>query len=304
MNRTKFVAGLAILLALSLSASASVQGSFERTFQVNGSVNLEAYTRAGDITVRNGPAGSVTVRGRIQVSDRWFGDDWKGQVADIEKNPPIHQNGNNVRIDAVDMHRISIDYEITVPSDTTVQSRTGSGDQRIEGLSGKLNLESGSGDMRLRDIANQVRLHTGSGDVEAREVSGAFTAESGSGDIRLDAKGTGDVNVQTGSGTVELRGINGALVARSGSGDIRAAGTQTGNWEVRTSSGNVEIDLPQQASFDLEASTSSGEVTIDRPVVMVVQGEVRETRRRIEGKVGNGGPRLSVHTGSGDVRIH
>lgn len=295
---------LTFLMAAPLLAAASIQGSFERTLQVTGPVELQAYTRSGDITVRNGPAGTVTIRGKIQVSDRWLGGDWQSQVKEIEKNPPIQQTGNSIRIESVDLRRISIDYEITVPADTTVQTRTGSGDQRIEGLSGKLTLESGSGDLRLREISSEIRAHTGSGDIEARDISGAFTAETGSGDIRLDEKSSGDVRVSTGSGTVELRNIKGALEAHSGSGDIGINGVQTGTWEIRTGSGNVQLELPPQASFDLEASTTSGEVIVDRAVTMVVQGEVSENRHRINGKVGNGGPRLTVHTGSGDVHIH
>ncbi len=303
MTRKFLTSILPLLLTFSLVAAASEQGSFDRTLSVTAAVDLEANTRSGDITVRSGASGSVTIHGKIHVSDRWLEGNWHDEVAEIEKNPPIHQTGNSVRIDSLDMHRISIDYEITVPADTTVHTRTGSGDQRIEGLSGGLNLESGSGDMRLRDISSEVRLHTGSGDVEARGIAGPFTAETGSGDIRLEAKGAGNVSVQTGSGTVELQDVNGTLSARAGSGDIRVSGTQTGIWEVHTSSGNVDVELPSTAAFDLDASTSSGEVTVDRPLVMVVQGEIRENHRRIQGKVGDGGSRLTVHTGSGDVHI-
>ncbi len=296
---------LTILIAAPLMATASVQGSFERTLQVNGTVDLQAYTRAGDISVHSGPAGTVTIRGKIQVSDSWFSSgDWQAQVKQIEQNPPLQQSGNSIRIDSVEQRHISIDYEITVPADTTLTTRTGSGDQRIEGLNGRLTLESGSGDMRLREIANEIRAHTGSGDIEAHEISGAFTAETGSGDIRLDEKTSGDVRVRTGSGTVELRNVNGGLEAHSGSGDIDVNGVQAGPWDLRTGSGNVQIDVGANASFDLEASTSSGEVIVDRQVTMVVQGEVSEHRHRINGKVGNGGPQLTVHTGSGDVHIH
>jgi hypothetical protein len=38
---------------------------------------------------------------------------------------------------------------------------------------------------------------------------------------------------------------------------------------------------------------------MNRPVT--VQGILK--RNRVEGKVGNGGPLLSLHTGSGDIRI-
>jgi DUF4097 and DUF4098 domain-containing protein YvlB len=81
-------------------------------------------------------------------------------------------------------------------------------------------------------------------------------------------------------------------------------GVQTGTWEIKAHSGNVEIELPSDAAFDLDASTSSGEVVVGRPVTMVIQGRVREARRSVNGKVAGGGPRLTIHTGSGDIHIN
>src|SRR5271154_3727635 len=51
---------LLMLLAAGLNAAASVQGSFERTLKATGPVDLEVLSRYGDITVRSGPAGTVT----------------------------------------------------------------------------------------------------------------------------------------------------------------------------------------------------------------------------------------------------
>src|SRR5271170_7605090 len=295
---------LTFLATASAVAAASVQGSFERTYQVSGAVDLRVLSRSGDIVVRSVPAGSVTVRGKIHVGDRWFGGSQEADVGEIEKNPPIQQSGNSLHIDYVNAHDISVDYEITAPSDTTVETRTSSGDQRMVGLHSNLKLESGSGDMRLEDITGEIQLHTGSGDVEAREISGPFTAEAGSGDIRADEKGKGDVRVHTGSGNIELRGVNGMLDAHSGSGDVTIQGANSGRWEIRTSSGNVELDLPSGTGFDLDASAGSGSVTVDRPLTMTIQGDLRRVQHEIRGKVSGGGPELLVHTGSGDVRIH
>ncbi len=303
-SAVRLLAVVLLLCAAScLNAAASVEGSFERTFKVSGAASLEVLTRSGNISVRSGPAGTVTIRGKIEVGHDWLRGDRQADVSEIEKNPPIRQSGDSIHIDYVSAHDISVSYEITAPADTSVRTHSGSGDQSMEGLQAGLDLESGSGDMRLRDLAGTVHLHTGSGDVEGRNISGAFTSETGSGDIRLDAKGNGDVRVHTGSGTVELRGISGTLQAESGSGDISVEGMQTGTWEIRARSGNVDIQLPKDAAFDLDASTGSGEVVTDRPITMIVQGTLRESRRSMNGKVGNGGPRLSVHTSSGDIHI-
>jgi len=305
--RNSICSWLTLLIAVSvaaLPATASVQGSFQRTFQVSGPVDLEAFTRSGDITVRSGAAGSVSIIGRIHVSDRWFNGGKKAEVEQLEKNPPLRQSGNSIRIDYVNVHDISIDYEITAPAETTVRTRTGSGDQRLEGLHGNMDLESGSGDMRLRDLTGEIRTRTGSGNVESVKISGPFSAHAGSGDIRLEESGVGDVNVHTGSGNITLNGVNGALHAEAGSGDITVGGMEAGAWEVRTGSGNVGLRLPSQAAFDLDLSTSSGTIVVDEPVTTTVQGRVQESRRSISGKVRGGGPMIQVHTGSGDISIH
>ena len=306
MKRSTCLSLILLLAACALPAVAadSYQGSFQRTLQVTGPVQLEALTHSGDITVHSGAAGSVSISGKIHVSDHWLSGDRQADISEVEKNPPIRQSGNSISIDYPNVHNISIDYDITVPADTNVHSHTGSGDQRIEGLHGNLDLESGSGDMRLSSIAGEVRLHTGSGDVEARDLSGPFTAEAGSGDIRLDSKGASDVQVHTGSGNIELRGVNGTLRVEAGSGDVSVEGTQTGAWDLRTGSGNVDLRLPANAAFDLEASTSSGRVDTSRPVTMTIQGDLRHANRSVHGKVNGGGPLLTVHTGSGDVRIN
>jgi len=299
-----FAMFLGLLAMASGVAAASAQGSFERTYQVSGAVDLQVLTRSGDISVRSGPAGTVTVRGKIHVGDRWFSGGRQTDVSEIEKNPPIQQSGNSIHIDYVNVHDVSVDYEITAPANTTVTTHSGSGDQRMEGLRGGLKLESGSGDMRLEDISSDIQARTGSGNVEARDISGPFAAEAGSGDIRADEKGKGDVRVHTGSGNVELRGVDGLLDAHSGSGDMTIQGINSGRWEVRTSSGNVDLELPSGAGFDLDAAAGSGSVTVDRPVTMVIQGDLRRAQHQVRGKVSGGGPELLVHTGSGDIQIH
>src|SRR5579863_9273460 len=136
------VAALFCAIALAGSAFASsIQGSFQRTYTVNGPVDLEALTRSGDITIHSGPAGTVTVSGKIHVEDRWLGGDRHAMVSQIEQNPPIRQSGNSIHIelldgqgapvrdhgfhmDYLDGHGISVDYEITLPPDSAVRTES------------------------------------------------------------------------------------------------------------------------------------------------------------------------------------
>jgi hypothetical protein len=302
--RTVYVAAAAVVLLTSVGAFASTpQGTFEKTYQVSGPVDLEVLTRSGDITVRSGPAGSVFIRGKIYVGDHWLFGKRQADVGEIQQHPPLRQEGNSIRVDYVNARDISVDYEITVPAETTLRTRSGSGDQVIEGIHGNTDLQSGSGNIKLENLTGEVRLQTGSGDVRARSIAGAIRGGAGSGDIEIEESGSGDVDLHTGSGNVTVRGIQGAFRAEAGSGDITAEGKQTGAWEIRTGSGNVHIRVPDNAAFDADISTSSGTVEVESPIEMTVQGRVQEMRKSIKGKVRGGGPVLSVRTGSGDIRI-
>jgi DUF4097 and DUF4098 domain-containing protein YvlB len=253
--------------------------------------------------VRAGSTGSVVIRGKIYVSDRWLAGRREGDVHAIEQNPPIRQEGNSIHIDYVDARDISIDYEITVPTDTTLRTHSGSGNQTIEGTHGNLDVQTGSGDVRLENLTGEVRLQTGSGNVRAREIAGAVRGGAGSGDIEIEETAQGDIDLHTGSGNITVRGIQGSFRGEAGSGDITAEGTQSGNWEIHTGSGNVHVRLPGSAAFDADIATSSGTVDVDSPIEMTVQGRVDQRQKHIQGKVRGGGPLLSVRTGSGDIHI-
>ena len=294
---------LIFVLATSLAGFASVIGTFDRSFQVSGPVDMEVLTRSGDITVRNGAPGTVTIHAKIQSGNSWFGGDHKNDVQELQSNPPVRQNGNSIRIDYVNINNISIDYEITVPEDTALRAHTGSGDQTIEGLRGNVELESGSGDLKLARLTGDMHFQTGSGNVRGRELSGPARVKAGSGDIEIEEMGAGDVDIRTGSGNITVNGINGGFHAEAGSGDIHGKGSPKNMWTVRTGSGNVTLNVPSGSAFDVDISSSSGSVTVGHPVTTTIQGRVPESRKSVVGKVLGGGPVVSVHTGSGDIQV-
>jgi len=301
--RSRLIAVLAIAVVGTLPSFASVAGTFDRSYQVNGAVDLEVLTHSGDITVHNGPAGSVSVHGKIHVGNSWFGSDRKADVQEIENNPPIRQSGNSIHIDYVNVNNISIDYEITAPDDTSVRTHTGSGNQNLEGLRGTIDLESGSGDLKLARLTGQLHFQTGSGNVRGHELSGPARARAGSGDIDIEETGEGDIEIRTGSGNITVKGINGGFHAEAGSGDIHGQGSPKNLWSIRTGSGNVHLQVPPEVAFDVDVSSSSGRVTLNHPVETTVQGRVQEHRKTVIGKVRGGGPTISVRTGSGDIDV-
>jgi DUF4097 and DUF4098 domain-containing protein YvlB len=310
---------LAVIGLWSQMASAA-EGSFERTLRVSGPVNLEVETGAGNIEVRSGDSSQVQVRGRIRANE-WFGHDSGERVQRLQANPPILQSGNDIRIGHIDdselRRNISISYEIVVPQNTQLRSRTGSGNLVAGSIRGPAEASSGSGNVKISDIGEAVRadagsgnidldriqgnVHakTGSGTIRALAIAGGFDGDSGSGDLTLEQTAPGSVRVNTGSGTLELRGVRGSLEASAGSGNIRAEGDPTGAWTVHSGSGGIKLRFPANAAFDLSAHTSSGSIVVNHP--LTVQGSIG--RKEVRGKVLSGGVPVKVETGSGNVEI-
>jgi DUF4097 and DUF4098 domain-containing protein YvlB len=305
---SRFVLGfltiaLVVLTSTALFAS-TPQGTFDRTLQVSGPVDLEVLTHSGDVTVRAGSSGSVVIHAKIFVGDRWLlGGRREEDVRAIQQNPPIRQEGNRIHIDYVNYRNISVDYEITVPAETTVRTRSGSGDQMLEGTHGNVDVQTGSGDVKIAKLNGAVLAQTGSGNIRARQISGTVKGQTGSGDVEIEESGSGDVDMHTGSGNISARGVQGGFRGETGSGDVSAEGTQSGPWEIHTGSGTVRVRLPSNAAFDADISSSSGSVDVGAPIEMTVQGRVGDMHKSIHGKVRGGGPLLRVRTGSGDIHI-
>ncbi len=315
---------LALLAAIGVApAQAAVDGHFERTLTVNGAVDLDVTTGAGNITIHSGDASKVEIHASIHAGENWRDSDKdaESRVQYLEQHPPIEQNGNTITIGHIEdrdlMRNISITYDIVTPAQTRLHSATGSGNQTVEGLAGPAESSSGSGDVRLNEIGADVtartgsggitisgvkgvlRASSGSGEIRADQISGAITASTGSGDVRLTQSGAGDVEVSTGSGTVEVNGVKGAVQIGTGSGNITAEGTPTGNWRLHTGSGDLTVELPQQTSFELYAHTSSGSIESKFPITM--EGTI--STRELHGKVGSGGPVVELRTSSGSIHI-
>jgi Putative adhesin len=305
-NRTALalaVAALPLLVASSACFGTGARGAFQRRPPVSGPVDLHVVTGSGDITVRTGPPGSVTIAGTIRASTSFFGSSGEDEVRAIERNPPIRQTGNTIRVELPAYDNISIDYQITVPAETHLRAETGSGDHSVRGLRGNVDVRAGSGNIELEDIVGKVVAETGSGNVHGRAVAGPFDGHTGSGDIRVKLTGAGDVSARTGSGDAEIRGVAGALAIDTSSGDVVAEGEPRSPWSLGTSSGDVRVSLPPETSFDLEVSTGSGDISVGRPVTTTVQGRIDSDDNHVAGRVGRGGPLVKVHTGSGDVHV-
>jgi hypothetical protein len=157
-------------------AAQTQTGTFERTLQVNGPVNLSVTTGSGDIQIRTGSGETVHVIGRIRAGGGVLAlDDPAARISQIEKNPPIEQTGATVRVGATGdnplYRNISISYEITVPANAEIRSVTGSGSQSIGSVRGSVTAQSGSGSINIAEAGGDVRARTGSGSIRIERAA-------------------------------------------------------------------------------------------------------------------------------------
>jgi hypothetical protein len=73
-----------------------------------------------------------------------------------------------------------------------------------------------------------------------------------------------------------------------------------GGIKAETVNGGVVVMVPKTAKADLHASVVNGGLSVgDLPVEVVGQ----QTRRRLEGKLNGGGPRIEIGAVNGGVRL-
>jgi hypothetical protein len=322
---------LACLLPAVLTGSAcdiaisadGVEGVFDRQLMVSGPLELEVESGSGDIIVHTGPAGTVQIKARVRASTSPFvgfgGQSPAERVRQIEKDPPIEQMGNRIQVGPKrwndGWNGISINYEITVPANTRLSARSGSGDLEVGDVAGPVDTSTGSGDVRVGRVTESVKARSGSGEINVGSAAsieastgsgnvvassrGDLEARSGSGDITAGQKGKGRVDVSTGSGDVEVTGATGPVHVRAASGDILVEGTPAAEWEVSASSGDVRLRLAGQSGFDLELRSNSGHIETSHPIT--VTGS--QSRKELKGQVRGGGPLVHVTTSSGAILI-
>lgn len=179
---------------------------------------------------------------------------------------------------------------------------SGSGEVEVDGHEGTVRADTGSGPVSIRDCRCRISVDTGSGPVSVTGGEGELDADTGSGGVSVgDFKGS--VRANTGSGGVKVSGLSGAseLVADTGSGSVRVAGDLSGlrKLDIDTGSGSVTLESGAWPAMKLVLDTGSGGTTIDIPGAVV---SLDDKRREVV-RIGEGGFRGIVDTGSGSVSI-
>lgn len=220
---------------------------------------------SGNIQVHSGDSsGGVTVQATKQADG--FGNPNNEQVSYTP-----NADGSSLTIDFAGGGG-SVDFDVTVPSNSNVQLQTNSGDITVDSISGQITMSTGSGDITATNDAfsGSTKLTTNSGDIIAKQdqLSGPTTLQTDSGGITFDGA------------------INGS-----------------GNYQFTTGSGDINATLNSNTGLDVNASTNSGSITSGVPTVSVQNNDSGGTASGYIGS-SNTSTQLTLKTNDGSINLN
>ncbi len=230
--------------------SATATETFE--FAVSGSPTVSVHNRAGSIVLNAAAAGQVHVVATKRAHGGILGVG-AGDPASVRVI--ARQDGNTISLDvdygdAGATKNVSVDFEIAVPTDVSIEIDQSAGDARLVGTSGHLQVALSAGNFRAEDVtlAGPARLRLNAGNLV---IDGRLTP-----DAALDAT----VN----AGNIHLRlpaGTPATLDARTTAGSIHVSGGQVtiGGFVGRTATGALGPN--PTASINLKAN--AGSITVE-----------------------------------------
>ena len=237
----------------------------------------------------------VTADLRSEETSRWhktYTLDANGRVEIGNVNGKIRveaSDGNTVDVTALkkargstpeqakaSLERVSI-METAIPGSVKVETKIA----RLQGIvfnGGNLQVEY---TVKV-PVGAEVRLNTVNGGIEIAGLKGRVTAE-------------------TTNGGIEARGLSGQLHASTTNGglDIDLESVAEGGVRLECTNGGIRVRLPRDAKATISAKVANGGISQDLPI----EATGDNSRRRLEGRMNGGGPRLEIEGTNGGITL-
>lgn len=266
----------------------TVTAEESQTLEVEGGpVSLVVNDDAGDVTVIGDDVDEV----EIQILKTGNADTLARAEIDLDNiKYTIEQDDNQITITykiskAATNNIDTVDFMITVPSETSVDIQAGFGEINISNVTGDATLVNEFGDVTVENIKGGLSVNSKSGTMK-------FTAvEAGDQDVGIDS-GFGSVTVE------QMRGEN--ITITSSSGNITLTNVRaTGDLNTNTEFGDTSYENGSAASLGIE--TKSGKVALTKITVrneLKVSSDFGEIEL-VQAMAGS----YDLHTNSGSIDI-
>ncbi|HEY2496823.1 MAG TPA: DUF4097 family beta strand repeat-containing protein [Candidatus Angelobacter sp.] len=172
-------------------------------------------------------------------------------------------------------------------------------DGTISDVTGTLEFTAGyNGNVQLSHIGQHLHFKSIRTDLQLAKLTGEI--DMGSGDLRATSV-SGPLKLTTRSNEVHLEDVSGEVEVdnRNGMVEIRPM-PPLGNIDVNNARGGIDLELPENASFRLDAESRSGNVDVNDFNVSVDNRSQDATAR---GTVGKGGPDIRLRSDRGTIQI-
>lgn len=295
--RSAVQVGVAALLVAAAAQTAVAQRGRRVSRDARSEIDTTfAFDKNGTVTV-NIPNGDVVITGttgnQIHIHAKSENDDLR-----LDTSPSTVMVGASGG---------DSEAEVSVPQGVRVIVQSRSGDVKVRGTHGAVEVHATSGDIDIDDVAGRLDVSNLSGDIRVSNVVGDGDVQTTGGDVRF-SNVRGNLGIGTVSGEIELRGVTSRDVrAKTTSGDVTFEGLidPAGRYEFATHSGDVRLHIQRDASAQLTMSTWNGGIDSDFPITLR-PGEHpigTETSKRITFVIGGGAARVTAETFSGDISI-
>jgi lia operon protein LiaG len=150
--------------------------------------------------------------------------------------------------------------------------------------------------MKLENLA----LDMSAGNVEFNNLSANHFKHDGSaGNLTINTLSTKEGTFDMSAGNVKIRNYSGALDVDMSAGKFDVQMDKlTGSIDMEMSAGSATIDLPKNASFQLDGKMSAGNISCDLP--LDVQ---KQDKRNLRGTHGSGKYEIDIDMSSGNAKI-
>jgi hypothetical protein len=285
-------------------------------------IEKELKLEPGGRFILKSDGGSVNVMGvpgagaKIVITSRR--DDLNSMMDfDFQESPGLVRVTGRRKGDFGWGHGISLTYEIEVPTQTSLEIKTGGGGIKVSsirrdsdldtsgggievgGFSGNLNAHTSGGGITLREITGNSRVNTSGGGIKAESIEGSIEAKTSGGSIQMN-RVSDDIVAVTSGGGIHIDRAGGRVEAKTSGGSVEVnfdRGNAKGG-ELATSGGSVRVGLDPGTNLDIDASTSAGHVNSSLPIKTS-----RVSKDSLVGSLGSGGPLLRLRSSAGSINI-
>ena len=286
---------LSVFIALTLATTAFADDEINKTIDAESKSAIRVINVAGDVEIEGWSRNEVELEAELGsgVEELIFERDGKEILIEVRGKK---DNSRNITSDLV----------IKVPMGSSLEVSTVSADIVVDGVEGRMRLQSVSGDVEASVFGENINAESVSGDVD---LSGKDM------EIRVQAK--------TVSGDVDLENLKGEVDATAVSGDLTVTSGNFSEAKLNTVNGDIifQAGLYGESRMDVETVNGSVDILFDGDVsarfdVETFNGDIdncfgpksERTSKYAPGRElsfteGGGNGRVVIHTLNGDLTL-